>query len=197
MQYEQLVEFKRKTGHCIVPSRKYEQNLSLGIWVSTQRKTNNDNTIRLDRKERLEEIGFAWKADVTHQFKPDDKLWHEQYEKLIKFGQKNGHGMLERSYRQDMSLARWVQTQRSIRKKKKMPPYRKKLLDDIGFAWKSQVLTDPSSPVNVRGLVIVSFHTLGRSYFSLLSFFFCFLLCRIRIRKRSSPAVWVPHQTKY
>jgi hypothetical protein len=44
-----------------VPS-KYEQDSSLGIWVRTQRSTNSNNKLRLDRKERLEEIGFAWKA---------------------------------------------------------------------------------------------------------------------------------------
>jgi hypothetical protein len=31
-QYEKLVEFKRKTGHCNVPT-KYEKDKSLGAWV--------------------------------------------------------------------------------------------------------------------------------------------------------------------
>jgi hypothetical protein len=111
MQYEKLVELQRTTGHCVVP-RSYEQARSLRTWVSTQRKTNNDNTIRLDRKERLEEIGFAWE-DVCG-FKPDDKKWNKQHETLLKFKGISGHCMVPQSYEQDKSLGIWASTQRTF-----------------------------------------------------------------------------------
>ena len=43
-QYEKLVEFKRKNGHCIVPFR-YEQDKPLGQWVSKQRASHAHKTI--------------------------------------------------------------------------------------------------------------------------------------------------------
>ena len=61
-QYTKLVEFKRKNGHCKVP-QEYEQDKSFGRWVSRQRSFHNQNNIRLDRKELLDEIEFVWKAD--------------------------------------------------------------------------------------------------------------------------------------
>jgi hypothetical protein len=55
-----------------------------------------------------------------------------------------------------------------------MRPHRKRILDEIGFAWKAHTLAAPSSAMNVRGLVIGSSRALGRSScFSLSSFFFC------------------------
>jgi hypothetical protein len=60
-QYEKLVEFKQKNGHCSLPQRN-EGDASLGRWVARQRSGNNNNTIRPDRKELLDEIGFVWKA---------------------------------------------------------------------------------------------------------------------------------------
>jgi hypothetical protein len=67
------VEFKRKNGHCKVPQRN-KGDASLGRWVNDQRKTHTKNKIRLDRKDMLDKIGFAWKLDGAHIFTPDDKL---------------------------------------------------------------------------------------------------------------------------
>jgi hypothetical protein len=53
-------------------------------WVRTQRKSHTKNKIRLDRKKILDEIGFAyWKAEGADNFKPYDKLWHQQYDKAL------------------------------------------------------------------------------------------------------------------
>jgi hypothetical protein len=43
--HEKLVEFKRKNGHCVVPSI-YKQDKSLGNWVSMQRSHHKNNAIR-------------------------------------------------------------------------------------------------------------------------------------------------------
>ncbi len=86
MQYEKLVEFKRNFGHCRVP-KIYEQDKSLGLWVSHQRTFHNNNKLRLDRKRILEDLGFAWN-DGAHKINQNDKLWHHQYEKLVKFKRK-------------------------------------------------------------------------------------------------------------
>jgi hypothetical protein len=48
-QYEKRVDFKRKTGHCVVPS-DYEQDKSLSWWIRPQRTHHKQNKMRQDRK---------------------------------------------------------------------------------------------------------------------------------------------------
>jgi hypothetical protein len=159
-QYEKLVEFKQKNGHCLVPNR-YQEDWSLGKWVATQRARH----VRQDRKELLDEIGFAWrvsrdnykrKADkIWHpqyeklvEFKQTrvstrdnyktktDKTWHQQYEKLVEFKQTNGNCLVPQSYEGDASLGVWVFTQRASYANNKMRQDRKDLLDELGFTWR-------------------------------------------------------------
>jgi hypothetical protein len=168
MKYEQLVKFKRKYGHCMV-ARRFEQDKALGEWVSQQRTLHKNNKIRIDRKRILDETGFAWKP---YNFTPDDKLWHQQYEKLVEFKRKEGHCTVTQKNKEDASLGIWVPYQRQRYAKNKMRPDRKKLLDKIGFAWNDCPLAARAFTMNVRRLVIGSFHTSGRSScFSVSSFF--------------------------
>jgi hypothetical protein len=127
-QYEKLVEFERTNGHCIVP-RRYEQDMALGQWVINQRSSHTNDKIRHDRKELLDEIGFAWNADESR--------WNQQYEKLVEFKRRNGHCMVTRRYEQDNSLYNWVQSQRTYHINNKMRPDRKELLDELEFLWKT------------------------------------------------------------
>jgi hypothetical protein len=153
MHYEQLVEFKQKNGHCMVPNR-YKQEKSLGTWVSKQRSNHRNDLLLQDRKDLLDEIGFVWKADRPNMCMPDDKLWHRQYEKLVEFKQKNGHCMVPQRNKEDASLGIWVKNQLSNHNKNKMRPDRKELLDKIGFASKDITFAARASTTNVRGLVI-------------------------------------------
>jgi hypothetical protein len=151
-QYEKLVEFKRRKGHCMVP-QKYEQDKSLlGMWVNRQRGVHKNNKMRPDRKILLDEIGFAWKPDAAPTFKPDDKLWHQQYEKLLEYKRKKGHSKVPHKYKDDKSLGKWVMNQRSRHANNKILPNRKELLDVLDFVWKADTVTTRSSTTNVRGL---------------------------------------------
>jgi hypothetical protein len=170
MNYEKLFNFKRTNGHCMVPS-SYELDKTLGRWVRTQRTFHKNNKLRLDRKDILDEIGFAWK-DVCGA-KPDDKLWHQQYEKLLEYKRKNGNCLVPFGYEQDKSLGNWVRTQRVGHANNKMLPDRKELLDKIGFVWKADTHAARASTNDVRRPVIESFHALlARSCFSLYFFLF-------------------------
>jgi hypothetical protein len=182
-QCEKLVEFKRNKGHCMVTQR-YEVDKSLGPWVNKQRSYYNNNKLRFDRKRLLDEIGFAWNCESRHNFNQQDKLWHQQYEKLVECKRKRGHCMVPCVYEQDKPLGTWVSNQRRTHNNGKMRPDRKELLDEIGFAWKADVLAARASTTDVRVLVISSFHPLQRSCCS-LSLFFCLTsLHRSRNRKR-------------
>jgi hypothetical protein len=120
-QYEKLVEFKRKNGHCMMPQRSYEQQKkSLGRWVDNQRSEHKNNKIRLDRKGLLDEIGFAWKFEGPQH--RQQKLWHQQHVQLVEFKRKNGHCIVPKRYKQDKSLGMWVSTQRSHHNNNKLRP---------------------------------------------------------------------------
>jgi hypothetical protein len=149
-QYEKVVEFKRSHGHCMVP-RRYQQDESLWIWVHTQRKFHNHNKMRLARKVLLDELDFAWKVEVDNSFKPDDKLWHKQYEKLLEYKRKIGHCKVPERYNGDASLGRWVRYQRARHANNNMLPHRKELLDQIDFVWKADAVATRSSTTDIRG----------------------------------------------
>jgi uncharacterized protein YbgA (DUF1722 family) len=127
-QYEKLVEFKRKHFHCVVPC-KYKEDASLGRWVDNQRHFHSKNIIRLDRKVLLDELGFVWSVAKSAQ-------WNKQYGKLVEFKRKHGNCLVSRKYQEDMSLGKWVDTQRQFHCKNKMRQDRKELLEKIGFVWK-------------------------------------------------------------
>jgi hypothetical protein len=133
-QYEKLVEFKRKNGNCHVP-QGYEKDVSLGNWVKTQRQIHSRNNLQLDRKELLDEIGFAWKFRGTGTGNYKRKTWHLQYEKLAEFKRKNGHCVVPQKYQEDVFFGKWVSYQRQMHAKNKLRLDRKELLDEIGFAW--------------------------------------------------------------
>jgi hypothetical protein len=68
--YQRLLDFKRAHGHTVVPYG-YDNDKSLSLWVSTQRREYNqkswygaNRSIKEDRKMRLEDIGFVWDANV-------------------------------------------------------------------------------------------------------------------------------------
>jgi hypothetical protein len=58
--FANLLKFKRREGHCRVPSIRKEENHNLGYWVSTQRR--NQKQMSAERKARLNKIKFAWKV---------------------------------------------------------------------------------------------------------------------------------------
>jgi hypothetical protein len=154
-QYEKLVEYKRINGHCKVPQTKNEQDKSLGNWVHKQRFFHNNDKLGIDRKRILDGIGFAWKPDRAHRaHKPDGKLWHQQYEKLVEYKRKNGHCKVPTKYKDDKSLGLWVSNQRARHANNKMLLDRKELLDALEFVWKADTVATRSSTTDVRGLAI-------------------------------------------
>jgi hypothetical protein len=99
----------------------------------------------------LDEIGFAWKDEGVHNLKPDDKLWHKQYEKLLEYKRINDHCKVPQRYKDDASLCRWVRYQRTRHGRNEMLPDRTLLLDQIDFVWKADAAATRSSTTDVRG----------------------------------------------
>jgi hypothetical protein len=61
-KYTELLEFKKATGHTMVPSFR-KKNKSLGQWVGKQRTSYAQNDIVQDRVDLLDDIDFVWKID--------------------------------------------------------------------------------------------------------------------------------------
>lgn len=56
-QFEKLKAFKSKHGHCNVPRREYPDP---GVWVSAQRTAYKKGTLKQDRIDALNKLGFCW-----------------------------------------------------------------------------------------------------------------------------------------
>jgi hypothetical protein len=150
-QYEKLVIFKQGHGNCLVP-KDYEKDVSLvsvGEWVSFQRKLHGQNKMRRDRKELLDKLGFVWKIGLRAA---NDMEWMQQYENLVKFKQTHGHCLVPDQYEEDVNLGTWVSTQRKHQGQYKMRQDRKELLDQLG--WNAGAHS--GSPVHVLAALALS-----------------------------------------
>jgi hypothetical protein len=58
-RYNELVNYKRETGHVNVPCI-YAANPGLGSWVQRQRRVYRDQQLSNECVSKLEELGFAW-----------------------------------------------------------------------------------------------------------------------------------------
>ena len=59
VMYDKVKEYKEKYGHCNVP-QNWVENPKFGRWVSRQREAFKDGSLKKDRKEKLDKIGFEW-----------------------------------------------------------------------------------------------------------------------------------------
>lgn len=128
VMYERLVAYERKHGTCLVP-RRYKEDTKLGNWVQTQRMA--QNCISNFRKERLNFIGFCWKANNRSANR--HTIWNAMLKHLIRFRTSNGHCDLPIQYPPDPQLGRWVERQRS--RKKQLAKEDIAAFDVIGFRW--------------------------------------------------------------
>jgi hypothetical protein len=115
-RYEELKEFKARTGHCRVP-QKYNANKALGKWVSNQRTQyklyldEKASNMTIERAKALDDIGFEW--DVTeHVFVSYDERWQRRYEELKELKARTGHCRVPQKYNANKALGTWVSDQR-------------------------------------------------------------------------------------
>ncbi len=69
-----------------------------------------------------------------HSWDRYDEMWYVRYLELKNFKEKYGHFKAGSAKHRNKTLAYWITDQRS--KKKRMPSWRKELLDEIGFVWR-------------------------------------------------------------
>jgi len=121
-----LLEFKKKNGHCDVPSR-WPENPKLSRWVFTQRVFWKNGKLSEDRIKRLEAAGFEWNILETN--------WKELFAALLKFKENNGHCKVPRAWPENSDLSYWVGKQRANYRKGSLSLERIEHLEQIGFIW--------------------------------------------------------------
>ena len=138
-RFSELQDFKKERGHCKVPATY--KNKSLARWVLHQRslfrqmERGGKTTLTIEKRERLNSIGFDWDSKAN-----SDKLrWDEQFSELQNFKKEWGHCNVPTSYAKNKSLARWVLHQRALFRRTErgesstLTTERRKRLNSIGF----------------------------------------------------------------
>jgi superfamily II DNA or RNA helicase len=120
-----LEEYKENHGGCNVPQNWVENNLKLGIWVSTQRSKYLSKKLSEDHIKRLEDIDFVWNTI--------ESSWEEMFNALKEYKKNHGDCNVPRNWKEDEQLADWAHSQRT--RKEKLSEDRIKRLNDIGFVW--------------------------------------------------------------
>ena len=123
-RYRELKDFKTERGHCNVPQRHGH----LGKWVHNQRTERRRGKLSEKRVQKLDELGFVWKA------KSSPMKWDERLDELAKYKAEHGDCSVPKSYG---PLGHWVKDQRAARKKDKLSKERIQKLENLGLAWSS------------------------------------------------------------
>jgi hypothetical protein len=130
---EKLVAFKQKNNHCNVP-QKFQEDPDLGIWVLRQRLRHKAGTLDIERRQKLETHGFAWKAGGTP--------WETLFRDLAEYKRKNGHCNV--SVKENGKLARWITAQRRAKQNMELNAAKIDRLKSIGFAWHAPIVIQGS-----------------------------------------------------
>ena len=123
-KYEELKSYQNEHGHCLVPSKRS----SLGNWIQHQRSLSALGSMREDRRDLLNQLGFVWNQR-------NRTPWIEKYEELKSFKKEHGHCLVPKTSSTD-TLRTWVQNQRASFARGSLRQDKKDLLDEIGFVWK-------------------------------------------------------------
>jgi hypothetical protein len=124
--YEGLEQYKQKHKDCNVPQR-YPKSPGLGQWVNRQREECRNGNLSLERKEKLDQLGFVWNTYVS--------CWEETYAELEYYKQVHGHCNVPQKYTETPGLAGWVKQQRDDYRNGNLKVERKSKLGQLGFVW--------------------------------------------------------------
>jgi len=136
-QYEELLKFKARFGHCNVP---YKGKLRrLGCWVFNQRILQRKGLLSSSRKRRLDEADFMWQvrgADKLWQKRNKEFEWEARFRELCLYRMHHGTCDVPRKYEGNIGrLGSWVISLRVKHKQRRLQHTRKRQLDAIGFRW--------------------------------------------------------------
>ncbi len=125
LRYKELVQFKAKYGHCLVPT-KWKPNTKLASWVMGLRVQHE--RLSPKRHAMLTKLGFVWS--------PNQSITERHLKDLEKFHKIHGHCRVPRKWKTNESLSYWLDGRR--RRKAKLEPCVVNKLDAFGFVWNTR-----------------------------------------------------------
>ncbi len=125
-QFEDLVCFKKRYGHCNVP-REWPEDKSLSDWVGAQRYKKLTGQLESDRERALSELGFKW--DIFQA------SWDKKFAELEQYKNKHGDCNTPKRSKEYRELGTWVAEQRKAHRKGKLDITRVKRLESLGIVW--------------------------------------------------------------
>ena len=131
-RFAELCGYKDRFGNTLVPI-KWAENLLLGRWVGGQRYKRTRGDMRKEHEDRLNAIGFEWKAPSI--LLPAKSL-KTRIETLLAYKTEHGHLAVSHRDKKYPGLANWMSEQRKQYRTGTIPPEFKKQLDEIEFPWK-------------------------------------------------------------
>jgi hypothetical protein len=175
-RYNQLVAFKEKNGHLQVTAH----DVPLRNWINGQRLLNRSGTLRQERKDLLDKIGFVWNVRKGRQ-KPNaapvpkfdltsvqnkEESWNQMFARLKAFYEQHGHTDVQANS-DDLELLQWVSLQQNLHKLGHLDEKYEKALREIGLSWELQTLQDNATK-NDRQMSLTREDELWLSQFRLL-----------------------------
>lgn len=138
--FNQLLEYKRTVGRLRIDQTD-PQWKKLSKWASLQRQKNKEGTLSDERKKRLSDIGFAFKANRSYKkkarfTKAQEQQWDGMYAQLCRFKEETGHCNVPVVYEPNQALANWVSMQRILFSQGTIDTARAERLDSIDFSWR-------------------------------------------------------------
>jgi len=131
-RFTELCGYKERFGNTLVPI-KWAENPLLGRWVGSQRYKRTRGDLRKEHEDRLNAIGFEWKAPSI--LLPAKDL-RTRIETLLAYKAEHGHLAVSQRDKKYPGLANWMSEQRMRNRKGTISPEFKKQLDEIEFPWK-------------------------------------------------------------
>ncbi|MDC0999086.1 Helicase associated domain protein [Alphaproteobacteria bacterium] len=107
--FEKLVWFQKKYGHCNVHGRYEIDGFSLGTWVQTQRQRKKGNgkqfPLTKEQIKKLDQIRFDWDRLASD--------WNRGYEAFLSFKKREGHIIVPKGHIEDgVKLGSWFENQK-------------------------------------------------------------------------------------
>jgi len=127
--YNELVEYKKRFGHCRVP-KKWEENPQLGSWVSHLRERKKAGKLDEEQVAELDRLNFTWNFQTQWEM-----TWEERFEQLKNFKEIHGSCAVSKNDPAHKTLYQWIHDVRGNRRRGRLAGDRIKRLNEIGFIW--------------------------------------------------------------
>ena len=135
IMYEKLLDYYNEHGNINVPIYyKTSDGFALGHWISNIRHSYNKPSsqgmrLNSNKIELLEKLGIDWS--------PIETQWKKIYNLAEEYYNEKGNLLIPDKYTtsEGIKLGRWISTQRSNYRRKRLPQKKIVLLERIGMVW--------------------------------------------------------------